>query len=133
MQRPAKRQRMSSPTYDEQVDLSQDDIAAFDQMQETLSQAHSRPQSPEKSSLNAREKRQRAIEEALRATHQPKGKENKHRRRPSSVSPAKISTIPSQPQLDPNSDNPFADSESSNYLYTFLSSMLTAGYRATYT
>lgn len=124
---------MSSPTYDEQVDLSQDDIAAFDQMQDTLSQAHSRSQSPQKSLLDAREKRQRAIEEALRTTHQPKGKENKHHRRPSSVSPAKISTVPSQPRLDPNSDNPFADSELSNYFYSLPSLMLTIGYRVTYT
>ncbi|KAF7972587.1 hypothetical protein HWV62_17384, partial [Athelia sp. TMB] len=104
---PRKRQRMSSPTYDEQVDLSQDDIAAFDQIEHKLSQSKSRSHSPQKLSLSAKEKRQRAIEEALRANHQPKGKENKHRRGLSSASPSKASAFSSQPRLDLDSENPF--------------------------
>lgn len=124
---------MSSPTYDEQVNLSQDDITAFDQIEQTLSQARSSSQSPQKPSMYASEKRQRAIEEAMGIKRQPKGKENKHRRRPSSVSPAKISAFSLQPRLDPDSENPFTDSDSSAFLNSSLSLTLIPGYRPAYT
>jgi breast cancer 2 susceptibility protein len=99
---PRKRQRMSSPTYDEQVDLSQEDIEAFDEIEHALSQLHSQSQlqvrsssqsqsgmtqpSPSKkgkrlsqsTSLSAKEKRQREIAEALRGVnyYARAGKEN---------------------------------------------------------
>lgn len=44
-----KRQRLSSPTYDEQIPLSQQEVAAFDTFEETLSQG-SRKSSPFKAS-----------------------------------------------------------------------------------
>jgi len=93
---------MSSPTYDEQVDLSQEDIEAFDKIEHALSQLHSQSQlqvrsssqsqsgmtqpSPSKkgkrlsqsTSLSAKEKRQREIAEALIGVnyHARAGKEN---------------------------------------------------------
>jgi hypothetical protein len=77
--RSRKRQRMSSPTYDEQVVLSQDVIDAFDKFEHARSRLHSsEPHSPSKmkpsTSLSGREKRQREIAEALRGPGS--GKEN---------------------------------------------------------
>lgn len=43
---PRKRQRLSSPTYDEQFELSQDDVKAFDMFEQKLSQALSSPLKP---------------------------------------------------------------------------------------
>lgn len=64
-----KRQRLSSPTYDEQIDdISQEDIAAFDEIEYRLSQ---KAQSPRRlqsnhNSQEAKERRAKAIAEALR-------------------------------------------------------------------
>lgn len=125
-----KRQRMSSPTYDEQVDISQDDIEAFDRIEHTLSQSqtahvdsprrkvpfmqtpHKKRDSPTKM-LSAREKRQRAIEEALRDYP---GKENVHGRRDAPKSPMKEPESSSQPQFELDHDNPFNVSSTYPYL-----------------
>jgi hypothetical protein len=73
--RSRKRQRMSSPTYDEQVVLSQDVIDAFDKFEHARSQLHSSgPTTKQSTSLSGREKRQREIAEALRGPGS--GKEN---------------------------------------------------------
>lgn len=119
---------MSSPTYDEQVDLSQDDIAAFDRIEERLSQSQSRSQSPLKGQikgLSAKEKRQRAIEEALRAHHPPVGKENRPRRRASTASPSKEPAFSSKPRVDLDSENPFNVSNTSASRPSVLNSQLT--------
>jgi hypothetical protein len=74
---------MSSPTYDQQFDLSQDDIEAFDKIEHSFSRLHSQspselqrlssPSKVKKSiSLSGKEKRQQEIAEALRGI----GKEN---------------------------------------------------------
>src|SRR5882762_7658423 len=89
---------MSSPTYDEQIDLSQDDLEAFDKIEHTLSHFRSQhsnqtprlrsQNSPSKvtfnrvsqdTNLSARERRQKAIAEALRGCPLDGiGKENLH-------------------------------------------------------
>ena len=137
---PRKRQRMSSPTYDEQVDLSQDDIEAFDKIDHTLSQLHSHSQSQSRqssqsspsnkakrvsrsTSLSAKEKRQRDIAEALRGQdhHARTGKENlfavedHEREKAPSASPVKDLASSLQPHihLDNDSENPFKVSNTS--------------------
>lgn len=141
-----KRQRMSSPTYDEQVDLSQDDIDAFDQIEHGLSQLHSnahsqstqRPQSSspriktasQSMSSTAKEKRRREIAEVLREDydHATTGKENVHavksggRNDPAYVSPSKdVASLQPRFELDNDSENPFnASNTSPLYLVSSL-------------
>lgn len=119
-----KRQRMSSPTYDEQVALSQDDLEAFDNFERKLTQLQSpRTQSPAKTTrlsksptLTARERRQRAIEEALRDPSEI-DKENMQGvaagNRAFSSSPSKDAPLSSMPRADLESDNPFKESQTS--------------------
>lgn len=85
-----KRQRLSSPTYDEQVDLSQEDIDAFDQIQQCISQSqsHSSP--------------------AARPTRRARDKENGNRNKGSrSISPLKALAFSSQSALEGDAENPF--------------------------
>lgn len=117
---------MSSPTYDEQVNLSQDDIEAFDKLEQTLSQSRSPPavsplnkaRSPRNKKLTAKERRQRAIEVAL-SDSATTDKENLREgpsangERASSSSPSKQVPFSSQPRFDLESDNPFNVSDTS--------------------
>ncbi|KAI0072234.1 hypothetical protein K474DRAFT_1651388 [Panus rudis PR-1116 ss-1] len=65
----SKRQRLSSPTYDEQVVLSQEEVAAFDDYDKNLTQSSQRQSSPLKMSQTMaqadRRKRDAAIAAAL--------------------------------------------------------------------
>lgn len=67
--RAAKRQRLSSPTYDEQVEMSQDIVAAFDAFERDQSQHPRPPQGPgrpsQSLSASERKKRDSAIALAL--------------------------------------------------------------------
>ena len=138
---------MSSPTYDQQVDLSQDDIEAFDQIEHGLSWFNSQsgsllsskrqrlPSSPLKrvslgASATGKEKRQREIAEALRgAPRSRSGKENLDAavdERPMSSSPSNDLAFSSQSDfnvaLHNNSENPF------NILNTSLSPLLSVSF-----
>jgi hypothetical protein len=138
---PRKRQRMSSPTYDQQVDLSQDDLEAFDKIEHTISQLHSQSSSQIKgkssplkvkkvsqtaASSSAKEKRHKEIAEALQEVHRAgtgKEKENMHAvggcggRMAVSASPSNDVIWSSQPhenlELDNDSENPFNISNTS--------------------
>lgn len=68
--RTAKKQRLSSPTYDEQFELSQDVVAAFDDFERKLSQAppsipFSQPRSSQANTESARKRRRSQIALAL--------------------------------------------------------------------
>ncbi|KAI0094432.1 hypothetical protein BDY19DRAFT_901619 [Irpex rosettiformis] len=75
-----KKQRLSSPTYDEQYELSQDQITAFDEFERALTQRSSTsPKSPPKPSqaLTPRSRRKRNIAIALALKENvPKDSEN---------------------------------------------------------
>ena len=57
--RAAKRQRLSSPTYDEQVELSEDIVEAFDAFERTLSQQLPPSQARRSQGLSASAKKRR--------------------------------------------------------------------------
>lgn len=64
--RVTKRQRLSSPTYDDQVELSQDQVAAFDAFERTLSQTTLSQAKPSQAvSASAKKRRDGAIALAL--------------------------------------------------------------------
>ena len=63
---PHKRQRLSSPTYDDQFVMSQEEVAAFDVFNRRLSQTRASPMRPSQSlSPQSKRKRSHAIAEAL--------------------------------------------------------------------
>lgn len=76
-----KRQRLSSPTYDDQVVLSQEQLAAFEEFDKALTQSQRRSQSPLKPSqtlqVSDKLKRDQAIAAALKLKNlEPEGSQD---------------------------------------------------------
>lgn len=113
-----KRQRLSSPTYDEQVDLSQEDIDAFDKIQQRLSQSQSPTKSDQPiypSTLVSKETR------ALGITVADKENGSGHSASPSKDLPAV------RPAFEHDTENPFNVSTNKSSLSAFLFVSFTSG------